>query len=350
MVAAEETSLYQIDLGNLTAFDSHDPGASAKSSQEELVKECLEKGTRLVQALADKIFSLPSTPDKEGPLVQLPTPTTPIPREKPLPKAKPPTKWETFAQSKGIKKRKRSKHLYDEQSGEWKRRHGYNRAGDENDIPIIEAKSTDEPGEDPFSRKKTEKKSRVQKNEKSQLENLKKAAKFGALPSTVQLAATSLPITGTKDTPKKIGKDDLGHAAGFASSATASVGKFDERLPGEKTPKHPGKHRKFLPVVEGSGIGSREKQQCEKVLQKVLSSHNHDILNVDKAVKVFTVNEEKNAHQKRNDKPGHQKRKDKPIHQKRNDRPAHKKHGDRPTHQKHGDRLAHQKRKDRRKS
>lgn len=43
----------------------------------------------------------------------------------------------------GIKKRKRSKHLYDEQSGEWKRRHGYNRAGDENDIPIIEAKSTD---------------------------------------------------------------------------------------------------------------------------------------------------------------------------------------------------------------
>lgn len=52
--------------------------------REELVKECLEKGTRLVQALADKLFSLPSTPDKEGPLVQLPTPTTPIPREKPV--------------------------------------------------------------------------------------------------------------------------------------------------------------------------------------------------------------------------------------------------------------------------
>jgi regulator of ribosome biosynthesis len=103
-VAAEEANLYQIDLGNLTAFDSHDPGASATSSEEELVKECLEKGTRLVQAIADKLFSLSSTPDKEGPLVQLPIPTTPIPREKPLPKAKPPTKWEVFAQSKGIKK------------------------------------------------------------------------------------------------------------------------------------------------------------------------------------------------------------------------------------------------------
>lgn len=336
--AAEEANLYQIDLGNLTVFDPHDPGASAKSSEEELVKECLEKGTRLVQALADKLFSLPSTPDKEGPLVQLPTPTTPIPREKPFPKSKPPTKWEVFAQSKGIKKRKRSKHLYDEQSGEWKRRHGYDRAGDENDIPIIDAKPSDEPGEDPFSRKKTEKKARVQKNEKSQLENLKKAAKVGALPSTVQLAATSLPITGTKEISKRVGKDDLGHAASFASSATASVGKFDKKLPGEKTPKHPGKHRKFLPVVEGSGIGSREKQQCEKVLQKVLSSHSHDILNVDKAVSVFTVNEERNAHQKRKDKPAHPKRKDKPAHQKRKDRPGHQKPKDRPAHQKRKDR------------
>jgi regulator of ribosome biosynthesis len=30
----------------------------------------------------------------------------------------------------------------------------------------------------------------------------------------------------------------------MASTATASIGKFDEKLPGEKPPKHPGKHRK----------------------------------------------------------------------------------------------------------
>ncbi|KHG05229.1 hypothetical protein F383_31657 [Gossypium arboreum] len=39
--------------------------------------------------------------------------------------------------------------------------------------------------------------------------------------------------------------------------------------------------KKFLPVVEGSGIGSR-KEQTENVLNKLISKHSHEILNVDK--------------------------------------------------------------------
>jgi len=63
--------------------------------------------------------------------------------------------------------------------------------------------------------------------------------------SHIQLAAKSLPITGTKaDLPKKIRKEDLENVAGMGS-ATASGGKF-EKLPGEKPPKHPGKHRKVF--------------------------------------------------------------------------------------------------------
>lgn len=46
----------------------------------------------------------------------------------------------TFA---GIKNRKKDKILYDEQTQTWKRRHGYDRANDEENIPIIEAKMTD---------------------------------------------------------------------------------------------------------------------------------------------------------------------------------------------------------------
>lgn len=38
----------------------------------------------------------------------------------------------------------------------------------------------------------------------------------------------------------------------------------------------------FLPVVEGAGIGSREKEQTDKVLNKLISKHSHEILNVDK--------------------------------------------------------------------
>lgn len=38
----------------------------------------------LVQAIADALFNLPSTEDRDGPLVKLPPPTTRLPREKPV--------------------------------------------------------------------------------------------------------------------------------------------------------------------------------------------------------------------------------------------------------------------------
>lgn len=49
-------------------------------------------------------------------------------------------------QEKGIRKRKRSKMVYDEEAQEWKRRHGYKRANDDADVPVIEARSTDQVG------------------------------------------------------------------------------------------------------------------------------------------------------------------------------------------------------------
>ena len=42
----------------------------------------------------------------------------------------------------GIKKHKKEKIAYDEKSGTWKRNYGYDRANDEDDVPIIEAKPT----------------------------------------------------------------------------------------------------------------------------------------------------------------------------------------------------------------
>ena len=62
--------------------------------------------------------------------------------------------------------------------------------------------------------------------------------------SHVQLAVTALPISGTKTRPQKIGKEALGDVAGLAATSTASGGKFDKKLPGEKPPKKQGKHHK----------------------------------------------------------------------------------------------------------
>ncbi|XP_057465152.1 ribosome biogenesis regulatory protein homolog [Actinidia eriantha] len=284
---------YEIDLGNLMAFDPHHHFPSLPSSREELVKECLQKGTKLVQAVADALFNLPSSEDRDGPIVTLPPPTTRLPREKPLPKKTPPTKWELFAKKKGIVQRKKDKLVYDEQTGTWKRRHGYDRVNDDKDVPIIEAKLTDEPGEDPFAKRRAEKKQRVEKQEKHRLQNLKQAAKVGALPSHIQLAATALPITGTQAAPRKASKNELANVAGMAATSTASGGKFDRKLAGEKPPKHEGKYRKYLPVAEGSGMGSLEKQQTEKVLSKLISKNSHEMLNVEKAVNMYNVKKDK---------------------------------------------------------
>ncbi|KAG6412065.1 hypothetical protein SASPL_124729 [Salvia splendens] len=293
-----EEAQYEVDLGNLMAFDQHHQFASPPVSREEIVKETTEQATKLVQAVADALFSLPSTEDPDGPLVKLPEPTTKLPREKPmkgkLPKPRPPTQWEVFAQQKGIQKRKKEKMAYDEQTGTWKRLHGYDRVNDDNDIPIIEAKATDEPGTDPFAERRKEKKSRVDKQEGNRLKNLKNAQKAGALPSHIQLAATALPITGTQSQPKRVSKDVLQNVAGMAATATASGGKFDKKLPGEKPLKHEKKYRKYLPAVEGSGMGTIEKQQTESVLNRLMSKHSHQILNVEKAVNMHNAKKEKN--------------------------------------------------------
>eukprot|EP00879_Flechtneria_rotunda_P028468 GHRR01030584.1.p1 GENE.GHRR01030584.1~~GHRR01030584.1.p1 ORF type:complete len:151 (+),score=46.52 GHRR01030584.1:536-988(+) len=46
-------------------------------------------------------------------------------------------------QEKGIRKRKRSKLVFDEDAQEWRRRHGYKKANDAEAVPVIEAKATD---------------------------------------------------------------------------------------------------------------------------------------------------------------------------------------------------------------
>jgi len=106
--------------------------------REERNAEYLEQGRELVQVLVERLFNMPSTVDKVGRLVKLPKPTLQLPREKQvcrnsrmpsycswrlflvtceffwrfridvsgvsflqLPKARPMTKWESFAQTKG---------------------------------------------------------------------------------------------------------------------------------------------------------------------------------------------------------------------------------------------------------
>lgn len=247
---------------------------------------CLDLATRMCQSLFRTVFSLPSesaAPDP-GRVAHLPAPTTRLPREKPLPKPRPPTKWEVFAQRKGITKEKRSKAVYDETTGEWKRRYGYKRADDPNEIAVIDARPGDEPGMDPFAEMGKEKKDRVRKNKENQLKNLKNAAKVGgkgALPSTIALT-TGLEDSKRKEKRKHL-KDDIKQAGLVSGVSTASMGKFDRLLPGERPEERQlvQRRKKRLPVADRSGS---EKHAVSNIVGRIVRERADDIFDTGKAV------------------------------------------------------------------
>jgi regulator of ribosome biosynthesis len=167
-----------------------------------------------------------------GRLVELPPPRTRLPREKPLPRPRAPTRWEAYAKEKGIVKRKRSQRVWDQDAGEWRGRHGYDRVGDAADVAVIEAKPWETTGvEDPFALQRREKRARVAAQEGRQVKNLSAAAKrggAGALPPGVSLSSM-LPLDGRgggggAPIGARLGKDGLKQAAAVARLSTASMG------------------------------------------------------------------------------------------------------------------------------
>eukprot|EP01029_Cantina_marsupialis_P001700 TRINITY_DN11507_c0_g1_i1.p1 TRINITY_DN11507_c0_g1~~TRINITY_DN11507_c0_g1_i1.p1 ORF type:complete len:265 (+),score=66.71 TRINITY_DN11507_c0_g1_i1:35-796(+) len=199
------------DLGNLCATDLHPTNTKAYVEKGE--KYLSEIARDCAQLLFNNIFKLPIKKTELGPQAILPKPTTKIPREKPCPKPKEPTRWEKFASERGIKKRKRERMVFDEDADEFRPRWGYKRANDQIGEAILETKAD---GMDPFTKLKLEKQKRVIENQMNQLKNLKRTTKKA---KGAQLAV--------------------------AQRATGSLGKFDRKLGGEPELKRRTKHRKF---------------------------------------------------------------------------------------------------------
>lgn len=101
---------------------------------------------------------------EDGILLTLPAPSIVLPRFKPLPIPKPPTKWELFARKKGIGKyntklgsgggsaeaERRKKLVYDEEKGEWVPRWGYkgkNKKGEDDWLVEVDEKMWKREGE-----------------------------------------------------------------------------------------------------------------------------------------------------------------------------------------------------------
>ncbi|NXN67888.1 RRS1 protein, partial [Himantopus himantopus] len=119
-VTVEKELELEFDLGNLLALDRNPPAAAglrgAGPRREALLQALARDNTQLLVA---QLWELPAerAGGAGGPLVaRLPEPAFRLPREKPPPRPRPPTRWEQFARLKGIRRRKRTSLVWDEQA------------------------------------------------------------------------------------------------------------------------------------------------------------------------------------------------------------------------------------------
>ncbi|KAG0170130.1 Rhodanese- sulfurtransferase [Apophysomyces sp. BC1034] len=264
-ITVEKLVPLDFDLNLLSGFDTnaHDE-KRLRSEKETYLKELTRDNTQLV---VNEIFKLPMSSNDAGVLAQLPGRTTIIPREKPLPKDRPLTRWEKFAKAKGIQKQKRERMVWDEDRNEYVPRWGY--AGGQKDKLndwLIEVPQTADPMEDQYAKKREEKKGRVEKNAKRQKRNVEETS--------------AASMAGKKDV-RDFKKSELQAAIAASKTATASLGKFDKKLKAE--PKVKGVTHQFAPTI---GDTKAEKTSSLDILKKVVGKES--ALDVKKAVRLHS--------------------------------------------------------------
>ncbi|KAL0225144.1 hypothetical protein RCL1_003056 [Eukaryota sp. TZLM3-RCL] len=241
----------EFDLAYGAAFDAQ---PLAKSN---IACRCRD----ITQMLVNRMFSLPRSKEQFdiGRMIDLPKPITRLPRSMPLPQAKPLTKWEKFAASKGINKKKKDRMTMDEVTGEVRPSWGYKRAGTLADVAFLPAKPTDVPGSDPFYEAELEKKHRVKTNLKQHQANIDR----------------SKPTAGDKR------RVEIENSVKVTALATASMGKFNQRRKGEPEMKRKNDGNDF----SSESVSFEEKTREKKLLSNILNKR--ETVDRDKAANIY---------------------------------------------------------------
>lgn len=235
------------DLKHLTATDITPINDSADIKQIS---------TSNVQLLVSQIFQLPREQTDSGPIVRLDKLefVEQMPRKMPLPKPKVKSRWDIFAEERGISKKKRSRLVWDEAAKDWVPRWGANsakhRADKQNwlvEVPLISS-------QDPFEQKRVS----------DQL--VKAKQKLREARNKVEMSGDKLPagVNSSLVEGKKRGKETLDEVLKRAQVSSGSSGKFDRRIQNEKVLDQ-GKKKKLL-----SSKAGQEKSQALKIMNSVL--------------------------------------------------------------------------------
>ncbi|PAV89021.1 hypothetical protein WR25_14960 [Diploscapter pachys] len=243
-----------VDVGNLLLIDRQ----PVTSDSDEL-KDRARNNTQL---LLNAIWQLERQQVEDAVVAILPAPTYRLPREKIIPQPRQPTKWELYAKAKGIKKRTKDKKKFDDLTGEWKPTYGYRRGNDSTKDWVIEIpQNAADPMKDFFEERIEAKKERVAKNEMQRLKNIAKQ-----LNSTVKKGESTDKLIGVGVNPMEKTKQQVRFAADRARAATASAGKFQETIKGEKPNVKTGKKRKFEP---NEGKITEENKRALQIFDKI---------------------------------------------------------------------------------
>ncbi|KAH3766860.1 ribosome biogenesis regulatory protein [Pelomyxa schiedti] len=244
----------ELDVGNLAVFDP-DP-VDMRPFKKYRIDYLRVTTQQAVQHLVANLFALPVAEEvPDGVVVKLPKPTTVLPREKPEPLAKIPTRWELFARKKGIQQKKKAGRVWNPETHSW--RPSWGRDSAKKVTNQLDGWAVDDkPGvEDPFA-DATKKKKVAQKQQIiNQVRNIRSAARarnedMGHSP--LQLAPKDLDRKGGDSMPKRTNvrfgssmansREDRFSAArskvndelAIVRRSTASMGRFDPQLEGEK--------------------------------------------------------------------------------------------------------------------
>ena len=216
----------------------------------------------------------------------------PLPRSLPPPPPKQLTKWETFAQQRGIApKSKRSRKQFDPATGTWKHLTGFDRSTDSSDPqswPILEVKRNDDPHQDPWEKLKEEKQKKLDKNTVNRVKNAERAGllergagrqmakRFESMEKQRKLsreqerksgivAPVGVPVDMHQ---KQRGKPSITSALRAAQSSTASLGKFDKMREGEPERRLNPSAKKRKSALTNA---NNEQQTSRDILSKVMN-------------------------------------------------------------------------------
>nr|CAD7263486.1 unnamed protein product [Timema shepardi] len=278
----------EYDLGTLLAIDINDLDLKTLSSNQDKYLKDLARDN--AQLLINKIWELPSERIDEAIVVKLPPPSFILPRENPVPKPKPISKWQKYAQEKGITKKRKSKVTWDEVLKKWVPNYGYKRAEAEKQKDwLIELPGNADPLEDQYAKKMDIKKEKVAKNEFQRLKNL-------AVSKNIKVPRVGIT------TAEKLSSEQLGKALTVAKVSTASLGKFQAKLPKEKTAKKVGA---LLPTVKKRKqpyvTPEQEKKGNIKILDNILNKKPK--LDVEKAVNREIFREQQQRSEEKSNQP-----------------------------------------------